>query len=232
MTVIAQVNTTSGVKVLAAKLSIIAASISIVALFGLHVLSPEFGPSWRMVSEYANGSFEWLLFVFFIFWGLSSWALAIALWPYVASVAAKFGVIALVISGLGTILAAFFNVNHPLHGLTGTLGIPTFVVAALLVSYHLRKKTDWTGKKNVLIWSAHATWMSVVLVVVTMIIMINGFKEAGIVLGPSQKPPASVPVGVVALVGYANRLLIAAYIGWLLLVSSVLLNIYKLRSSD
>jgi len=59
-------------KVLAAKLSIIAAVISIMALLSLHFLSPEFAPSWRMVSEYANGEFEWVLFVFFSFWGISS----------------------------------------------------------------------------------------------------------------------------------------------------------------
>ncbi|HTF18613.1 MAG TPA: DUF998 domain-containing protein [Chryseolinea sp.] len=127
--------------ILAAKLSIVAAAISIVALLSLHVLSPEFGPSWRMVSEYANGGFEWALFIFFIFWGLSSWCLAFGLWPYVSSMAAKAGVLFLVISGLGQILAAFFNVNHPLHGLTGTLGIPTLVIASLLISYHLKDRS-------------------------------------------------------------------------------------------
>ena len=219
----------SGVNVLAAKLSMVTAAISIVALLSLHVLSPEFGPSWRMVSEYANGRFEWILFVFFVSWGLSSWCLAFVLWPYVSSIAAKAGVVFLVISGLGEILAAFFNVNHPLHGLSGTLGIPTMVIAALLISYHLKGRPEWKNKRSALLWSAHATWISVLLVVVTMIVMINGFKQAGIAIGPGQQPPSSVPDGVVAVVGYANRILIAAYIGWLLFVSNVFLKTARTR---
>jgi hypothetical protein len=214
----------------ALKLAMVAATISIAALLGLHVLSTEFEPSWRMVSEYANGRFEWVLFVFFVFWGLSSWCLASVLWSYVSSRAAKAGVLFLFISGLGEILAAFFNVNHPLHGLSGTLGIPTFIIAALLISYHLKTRPEWKDKKNALLFSAHATWISVALLVVTMIVMINGFKQAGIELGPGQQPPPSVPEGVVAVVGYVNRILIAVYIGWLLFVSSALLKIGGLKS--
>lgn len=39
----------------AARLAIVAAVISALALIVLHVLSLEFETSWRMVSEYANG---------------------------------------------------------------------------------------------------------------------------------------------------------------------------------
>ena len=214
-------------KVLAAKLSIIAAVISIVALLSLHFLSPEFAPSWRMVSEYANGHYEWVLFIFFGFWGISSWCAACFLWSYVSTLSSKAGVVLLVVSGLGEILAAFFNVNHPLHGASGTLGIPTFVVASLLISYHLKNKPEWHENRRTLLWSAHAAWISLVLVVITMIVMIAGFKNAGIALGPGQKPPTSVPDGVVAIVGYANRILIAAYIYWLLFVANKYINILE-----
>ncbi len=120
MRTLIQVENSSTAGMLATRLSIVFAVISTVALASLHVLSPEFGPSWRMVSEYANCKFEWVLFVFFIFWGLSSLCLALVLWSYVSSIAAKAGVACLFISGLGEILAAFFNLNHPLQGLTGT----------------------------------------------------------------------------------------------------------------
>jgi len=214
-------------KLLAAKLSIIAAVISIAALVSLHFLSPEFAPSWRMVSEYANGKFEWMLFIFFSCWGISSWCVTYFLWSQVSSIAAKAGVVLLFISGLGEILAAFFNVNHPQHGTAGTLGIPTFVIASLLISYHLKTKTQWNENKRKLLWSAHSTWISLVLLVITMIVMISGFKNAGITLGPGQKPPSSVPDDVVAVVGYANRILIAAYIYWLIFVANKYINILK-----
>jgi Protein of unknown function (DUF998) len=216
-------------KVWAAKLSILFALLSVLALLSLHFLSPGFAPSWRMVSEYANGKFEWVLFIFFSCWGISSWCTAYLLWSYVTSKAGKAGVILLFISGAGEILAAFFNVNHPQHGTAGTLGIPTFVIASLLISYHLKKRDEWKKNKTILLWAAHATWISVVLVVITMVIMINGFKNAGIIIGPDQKPPAVLPDGVVALAGYANRILIVAYIFWLLFVSNNYLKIFNAK---
>jgi hypothetical protein len=63
-----------------------------------------------------------------------------------------------------------------------------------------------------------------------MIVMIAGFKNAGIVMGPGQKPPSSVPDGVVAVVGYANRILIAAYIYWLLFVANKYIDILKSKT--
>lgn len=218
-------------KVLAAKLSIGTAVVSLVALFSLHFLSPEFAPSWRMVSEYANGKYEWVLIIFFGFWGVSSWCAAYFLWDYTTTVASKAGVVLLFVSGLGEILAAFFNVNHPQHGMSGTLGIPTFVVASLLISYHLKNKPEWREHKTVLLLAAHLTWISLVSVIITMIVMISGFKNAGIVLGPGQKPPSSVPESVIALVGYANRFLIAVYIYWLLLVGNKYIQISKSKTS-
>ena len=58
-----------------------ATAVSLAALIGLHVVSPEFAPSWRMVSEYANGRHAWLLSVVFFAWAASSFALLPALWP-------------------------------------------------------------------------------------------------------------------------------------------------------
>ncbi len=45
----------------AAWLALIATSAALVLLAALHVLSPEFAPSWRMVSEYAFGHHAQLL---------------------------------------------------------------------------------------------------------------------------------------------------------------------------
>ncbi len=54
---------------------------TLVSLAALHLLSPQFDPSWRMVSEYALGRYGWLLSLMFAFWAASSWALAAALRP-------------------------------------------------------------------------------------------------------------------------------------------------------
>ena len=60
----------------AARLSLAAAIATLLTLAVLHLLSPEFDPSWRMVSEYANGGYGWVLSLMFASWAVSSWALA------------------------------------------------------------------------------------------------------------------------------------------------------------
>ncbi|HEY6172516.1 MAG TPA: hypothetical protein VIX80_09690, partial [Candidatus Kapabacteria bacterium] len=54
------------------------------------------------------------------------------------------------------------------------------------------------------------------LMVVAMVVMMNGFKNAGIELGPDSPVPTHVPDGVIALVGYVNRSLILVDILWLI----------------
>ena len=91
----------------------------------LHVLSPEFAPSWRMVSEYANGQYRWLLTLVFSAWALSSFALLAALWPASATTLGKVGLLFLLLAGIGQAMGALFDVNHPLHGAAAMIGIPS-----------------------------------------------------------------------------------------------------------
>ena len=41
-----------------ARLALAAAIATLLTLAVLHILSPEFAPAWRMVSEYANGNYS------------------------------------------------------------------------------------------------------------------------------------------------------------------------------
>ncbi len=61
----------------AAILSLAASITTLVCLAALHVLSPEFDPSWRVVSEYALGGHRWALSLMFLAWATSSWGLAL-----------------------------------------------------------------------------------------------------------------------------------------------------------
>ena len=58
-----------------ARLTIAAAALGLLTLATLHLLSPEFNPTWRMVSEYALGQYRWLLNVMFVAMAVSSLAL-------------------------------------------------------------------------------------------------------------------------------------------------------------
>ncbi|WP_192348750.1 DUF998 domain-containing protein [Algoriphagus sp. Y33] len=68
-------------------------SLSLLSLIVLHFVSPNFKPSWRMISEYALGNHKWLIILFFICWGLAFMLLTIPLWTEVSSIWAKIGVV-------------------------------------------------------------------------------------------------------------------------------------------
>lgn len=205
-----------------ATLSIICGMISLLCLSALHFTSPEFKPSWRMVSEYALGKYKWLLTLFFIFWGISSVLLSIALFKIVSGVWPAIGLILLAVSGVGAICGGLFDVNHKKHGLAFALGVPTLPAAALIITYHL-KNSGAVETGNALFW-AHATWISLIIMAFSMMLMFSGFKKAGLSWDKDSPPPTEVPPGVIALGGYANRLLVFCYIFWVLYLAWRMIN--------
>jgi hypothetical protein len=197
-----------------AQLTIIASLATLVSLAFLHVLSPEFAPSWRMVSEYANGEYSWVLSLMFTLWALSSWALAFTLWSEVKTTAGRIGVYFLIVSGLGEAMAAAFDINHSLHGLASFLGIGSLPIAALLISTSLSRADGWSVAKKPLLWSAHLTWISVLLMAATFALLISTFMQSGAEMPTDSTTVTSLPDGVIALVGWANRFLILAFCAW------------------
>jgi hypothetical membrane protein len=205
-----------------ATLTIAFCTLSLVCLIALHFTSPEFQPSWRMVSEYALGKHKWLLTIFFVLWSLGSFTTCFLLWDNMGGTAATIGLILLFVSSLGGLLGGLFDAKHKLHGLAALLGVPTLPIAAMLIGYHLTPAT------SIIILVSHATWIAFVIMTVAMLVMMNGFKKAGIPMGPDATPPDHVPAGVIALAGYANRLLIVCNMGWLITVAYFFLNQNKI----
>lgn len=188
--------------------------ISLASLLVLHLVSREFQPSWRMISEYATGKFKWLITIFFICWGLSSLFAAAVLWPKVDGFAAGLGLILLLIAGIGEIMGGLFDIKHKLHGLSFMLGVPALPIAALLLSYNLA----FEHRAATIQLIAHATWISVLLMGLSMAHMFARFKKAGLPVGPEAKAPDTLPAGMVLFSGYANRLLVIVYHLWILSV--------------
>lgn len=205
---------------LLATLSIIAGVLSLISLLALHFTSPEFKPSWRMVSEYALGKYKWVLTLFFFMWGISSIFLAMSLMNIVSGFWPTAAIILLAISGIGAICGGLFDVNHKKHGLAFALGVPTLPIAALILTYHLLN-TNIISQTNALI-SAHSTWISLILMAMSMMLMFSGFKKAGVAWDKDSPPPTEVPKGVIALGGYANRLLVFCDIFWVIYIACLL----------
>ena len=203
---------------LRAALLAIAASAAVLLLLGsLHVLSPEFDPSWRMVSEYANGRYGWVLSLMFASWAVSSWALAFMLRSQVTTTSGKIGLFFLITAGLGEAMASVFDINHGLHDLAGFIGIGGLPMAAMLISMSLSHTAAWSTAKKPLLWTANLTWISIVLLIVSFIVMIVTYIQSGGDMNTTAVPTA-LPVGVIAFVGWTNRLLIMAYCTWVMTV--------------
>ena len=201
----------------AARLAIAAAATVLLLLAGLHVLSPEFDPSWRMVSEYANGQYGWVLSTMFVSWAISSWALAFAIWPQVKTTLGKTGLAFLIAAGVGEAMASVFDITHPLHGLAALIGIPSLAIAAMLISVSLGRSEGWSTAKKPLLWTANLTWMSLALMAATLAIFFVTYKQAGGDM--TGGVITTLPPGVLALGGWANRLLVLAYNVWVMTVA-------------
>ena len=188
----------------AAWVAIAAAGAVLLFLASLHVLSPEFDPSFRVVSEYANGRYGWVLSLMFVAWALSSWALAIAIWSQVNGIYGKIGLGFLIAAGVGEAMASVFDINHPLHNLAGMIGVLGLPTAAMLISVRLGRTQAWLSAKRTLLWTANLTWASLVLMFAALIIMIRGYTLAG---------------SRIVFVGWANRLLVVLYCMWAVTVA-------------
>lgn len=146
----------TAISLTAARLAIATSVITLLLLASLHILSQEFDPSWRMVSEYANGRYGWVLSLMFASWAVSSWALAFAIWSQVKTRAGKIGLVLLVSAGVGEVTASVFDINHPpFHDMAGYIGILCLPVAAMLISLSLSRTQPWSAARMVLLWTAN-----------------------------------------------------------------------------
>ncbi len=222
MSTAVSVTDTATLSVPAARTAIAAAGAVLLLLASLHVLSPEFDPSWRVVSEYANGRYGWVLSLMFVSGALNNWALAFAIRSQVRTTAGKTGLVFLIAAGVGAAMASVFDINHPLHGLAGMIGVLSLPIAAMLISVSLGRTQPWSVAKKALLWTANLTWISVVLMVVSLIALFVTYTRAGGHIpadGKALPLETALPPGVIALVGYANRLLIVANCVWVMVVA-------------
>lgn len=199
-----------------ARVAIAASVVVLLLLAGLHVLSPEFDPAWRMVSEYANGQYAWVLSLLFVSWGISSWALAYVLWSRVQTTGGRIGLWFLVAAGIGEAMAAVFDINHSLHGLSAMVGIPSLSIAAMLISTSLVRAPAWSGGRRELLWTANLTWVSILLMAIAFGVMFATLAQSGADMAANSQVVTSLPEGVIGLVGWANRFLIIVFCAWVM----------------
>ncbi len=200
----------------AAYAAILCVVLSGASLALLHIVSPEFAPSWRMVSEYANGRHHWLITSVFACWALSSFALLAALWPASATTLGRIGLLFLLLAGIGQTMGALFDINHKLHSAAAMIGIPSLCAAAVLLTLALARRPGFEAPP---LWAAHLPWISFVLMIGALFWLYSALKSAGIDMAAQAGPLDELPTGVSGYVGWANRLLFVTSYLWTVLAA-------------
>lgn len=208
----------------AATISFAGAALSLLLIAALHVLKPEFDPSWRFLSEYANGRFGWVMRLSFFSMAISCASLFLAIRADVRTLAGKIGLAFLVAASIGLTMAGMFAMDlittppdqvtqeGSLHGVASMIGIPSLPIAGLLISLSLGKNQDWRLARRPLVSTALFMCLSLIFL----------FAVLGIML------PKAGGFGPDVWIGWPNRILMLSYGLWLMTVSY---QAYK-RSSE
>jgi hypothetical protein len=207
----------NGISKNAACTSFCAAATSLALILLLHVLAPQYDPSWRFISEYANGPLGWLMFVAFEAMALSFAALAFALKDEARTVLAKAGLIFISLSALGCAVAGIFpmdpiapapqvqTTNGNIHAIASMLGIPTLPIGAMLLTYGVTNGADWHPSRARLRLVANLSWISLV----AMFVLMSVWMSAS---GGQFSPDTPI--------GWLNRLVVLAYLTWTMLTAA------------
>ena len=210
----------------AARLSMAATLLFLVLLLALHIIEPQFAPSWRLVSEYATGSYGWVMTLAFLCMACACVILCIAMRPHIVTRAGKIGLGFLVATAVGLAMAAAFpidpitappgagTVHGMLHGIATIIGLPSLPIAALLLSRSLLRNPAWEKAKRGLLITAHATWVSLAVMIALLVVQL----------------PHAGGFGPTVWVGWTNRLVMVVYSGWLLTAAWYALQTSKPRS--
>jgi hypothetical protein len=109
----------------------------------LHFLEPEYDPRYRFMSEYAWSAHGWLMTTTFFVLALALLTVALALRNlYGPSRSARVGFGLLVVGAAGICVAGVSR-GFPLHDVGGAVGLPSVVMAALLLSWSFRRAPGW-----------------------------------------------------------------------------------------
>ena len=197
---------------IAARGAIGAAALALLALGALHILRPDLDPSRQMISEYAIGRFGWLMTFCFALFAVASGSLFVALMGNTSTLVGRIGLIFLLVAATGLAMGAAFHTDPistapdamtfsgRMHGVSFMIGVPGVLFATLLLSFALRTHETWVGLP--LLSLTAIIWLSLAVMAVAIVVTM---KHLG--------------VDVSSIVGWTNRLFMAGYALWVIIVA-------------
>lgn len=191
------------VEAVAAVTALVSGGITAVLIAILHVLEPEYDPSWRMISEYSLGRHGWVMRLAFVTMAISPAATCVALWPFGGAWTVGLAVVA-----LGALGAAFIDADPIMtsradatrvgraHTMLGAVCLAGFPPAALLAGIGVAPAFGWTlAIASVVPW-AGLVWFL-------------------IAASPAQGQGGSPEVRI----GWPDRFCLLAYLAWVVLAA-------------
>ncbi len=193
---------------IAAVTAVVAGGITTGLIAILHVLEPEYDPSWRMISEYSLGRYGWVMRIAFVTMAIGLAATCVALWPFGG--AWTVGLAAVALGGLG---AAFIDADPIMtpsadatpvgraHTVLGVVLLAGFPPAALLAGVGVAPALGWTLAIASVVPFAGLVW----------------FLRA---VAPAHGQGGSPEIRI----GWPDRFCLLAYLAWVVLAAVSVLS--------
>ena len=125
------------------KIVLMCAAYYMLVGIALHVLEPEYDPRFQFMSDYAWGTYGWLMTTTFFVLGLAVLTVAIGVRDvHQSSRSARVGFGLLVIGAVFVSLAGIFR-GFPLHDIASSVAIPSLVLAVVVLSSSFRTAAGW-----------------------------------------------------------------------------------------
>lgn len=192
------------------------------------MIKPEIDPSWRFISEYAIGTYGWVMVLAFLSFALSYVALFMAIRSQLQTIGGRIGLASLLTSAAGLTIAAIFTTDpittsHEAlttsgkpHDLGGTLGIGMSIAAAV-VSWSLARSQAWSLARRSILGVAG---LAVIGFLVSFVSLRAMLSQSSGTFGPE------------VLVGWPNRLEVLGYCVWLMVVAWHALQLSRKESGE
>lgn len=176
----------------------------------LHVLEPEFDPSWRLLSEYELGRYSWMMQLAFLSLAVGSVALTRAIEPFTRTLIGFIGQILLLVISMAFAGATVFSTDPVtasqistagmIHTAAGVVVVLGFPIMATLIGWSLSRNNTWTSTGLWLFLATLLVWL--------------GWLSFRSILAANQGA-----LGPRTAAGWPNRFMMATYTLWLLVVA-------------
>lgn len=197
------------VAAIAAVTALVAGGITAGLVAILHVLEPEYDPSWRMISEYSVGRYGWVMRLAFVTMAISPAATCVALWPFGGA-----WTIGLAAVALGALGAAFIDADPIMtpraqatlvgraHTVLGIILLAGFPPAAVFAGVGVATELGW---------------MLAIASVVPWVGLVWFLSAASPARGRGGSPEIRI--------GWPDRFCLLAYLAWVVLAAIGVLSV-------